>query len=63
MAAVMPVAPLTNINSRAAGFHMAMNGALIEKLSTKYAEEWLPARRALHGDKANIAAYMRWLAK
>ena len=58
MAAVMPVAPLTNINSRAAGFHMAMNGALIEKSSTKYAEEWLPVRRALHGDKAKITVYM-----
>jgi hypothetical protein len=58
MAAVMPVAPLTNINSRAAVFHMAMNGALIEKSSTKYAEEWLPVRRALHGDKAKITAYM-----
>jgi hypothetical protein len=58
MAAAMPVAPSTNINSRAAGFHMAMNGALIEKSSNKYAEEWLPVRRALHGDKTKIAAYM-----
>ena len=58
MAAVMPVAPSTNINIRAASFHMAMNGALIEKSSTKYAEEWLQVRRVLHGDKAKIAAYM-----
>ena len=60
MAAVMPVAPSTNINSRAAGFHMALNSALIEKSSTKYAaEEWLPVlRRALHRDKAKIATYM-----
>ena len=58
MAAAMPVASSTNINSRAAGTHMAMNGALIEKSSNKYAEEWLPVRRALHGDKTKIAAYM-----
>ena len=58
MAAVMPVAPSTNINIRAASFHMAMNDALIEKSSTKYAEEWLQVRRVLHGDKAKIAAYM-----
>ena len=58
MASVMPVAPSTNINSRAVGFHMSANGTVIEKSGGKYAEEWLPVRRALHGDKGKIAAYM-----
>jgi hypothetical protein len=58
MASVMPVAPSTNINSRAVGFHMAANGALIEKSSSKYGEEFLPVCRALHGNKVKIAAYM-----
>ena len=58
MASVMPVAPSTNTNSRAVGFHMSANGTMIEKSGGKYAEEWLPVRRALHGDKGKIAAYM-----
>ena len=59
MASVMPVTPSTNTNnSRAVGFHMSANGTVIEKSGGKYAEEWLPVRRALHGDKGKIAAYM-----
>ena len=51
MASVMPVAPSTNTNSKAVGFHMSANGTVIEKSGGKYAEELLPVRRALHGDK------------
>ena len=39
MASVMPMAPSTNTNSRAVGFHMSANGTMIEKSGGKFAEE------------------------
>jgi len=54
-----PIAPTTTSNNKS-DYHMLSNGTMVkvDKVWGKHAGEWLPVRRALHGDPSLVAAFM-----
>ena len=55
-----PIAPSTPCSSRITTVQVGANGVPIERTSSsKNSAEWIPLRRALHGDKSKIAFFTR----
>jgi hypothetical protein len=56
-----PIAPSTPCSSRNTTIQVGANGIPVERsnISSKNSAEWVPLRRALHGDKAKIAFFTR----
>ena len=55
-----PIAPSTPSSSRVgATVPVGANGYAVEKTSGKNTAEWVPLRRAVHGDKSKIAFFTR----
>jgi hypothetical protein len=51
-----PIAPSTTSTGSSGSFQLT-TGGIVEKSDGKNLAEWLPIRRALHGDKAKILAF------
>eukprot|EP01036_Dinobryon_divergens_P035015 gene35015-45325_t len=55
-----PIAPSTPCSSRITTVQVGANGVPMERTSSsKNSAEWIPLRRALHGDKSKIAFFTR----
>ena len=55
-----PIAPSTPCSSRITTVQVGTNGVPVERIgSSKNSAEWIPLRRALHGDKSKIAFFTR----